>query len=140
LRFTVFTDYAFRVLIYLALEPEQRATIQDIAVKYDISRNHLMKVVNRLAQAGLVSANRGPHGGLKLAWQADEIMVGDVVRLTEDNFQFVECLGADNQCVIDPVCTLKTVLGESLQALFGVLDKYSLQDLIKHKTRLKQLL
>ena len=54
-----------------------------------------MKVVNLLTQAGLVTASRGPRGGLELAWPADEIIVGEVVRLTEDNFQLVECFGPD---------------------------------------------
>ncbi len=140
MRFTVFTDYAFRVLIYLALERERRATINDIAESYGISKNHLMKVVNLLTQAGLVTASRGPRGGLELAWPADEIIVGEVVRLTEDNFQLVECFGPDNQCTITPACELKAILGETVQAIFGVLDEYSIQDLIKRKTQLKKLL
>ncbi len=140
MRFTVFTDYAFRVLIYLALDPERRATIHNIAEGYGVSKNHLMKVVNLLTRAGLVTAHRGPHGGLKLAWPADEIMVGEVVRLTEDNFQLVECFGPDNQCAITSACALKTVFGETLQAMFGVLDEYSIQDLAKRRTQLKRLL
>jgi Rrf2 family nitric oxide-sensitive transcriptional repressor len=140
MRFTVFTDYAFRVLMYLALDPEHRATIHDIAEGYGVSKNHLMKVVNFLTRSGLVTASRGPHGGLELAWPADEIMVGEVVRLTEDNLQLVECFGPDDQCAITSACALKPILGESLQAFFGVLDKYSIQDLIKRRTQLKRLL
>ena len=140
MRVTVFTDYAFRVLIYLALEPECRATINNIADDYGISKNHLMKVVNLLANAGLVKSSRGPQGGLELAHKADEIMVGEVVRLTEDNFQLVECFGPDNQCAITSACALKAVLGDSLQAIFGVLDEYSIQDLAKRRTQLKRLL
>ena len=67
MRFTAFTDFAFRVLIYLALEPERRATISDIAGRYGVSKNHLMKVVNQLARAGIVTASRGRNGGLLLA-------------------------------------------------------------------------
>jgi len=140
MRLTVFTDYAFRVLIYLALDPEQRTTIHDIAEDYGISRNHLMKVVNLLAKAGMVSASRGTNGGLELACQANEIMVGDVVRLTEENFQIVECMGSNDQCAITPACVLNAILDKSLQAFFGILDDYSIQDLIKNKTRLMHLL
>ena len=139
MHFTVFTDYAFRVLICLALDQERRVTIRDIAEKYGISKNHLMKVVNLLTQAGLVTASRGPRGGLMLAWQANEIKVGDIVRLTEDSIELAECFGADNQCVITPACGLKTILGESLQAFFNVLDKYSIQDLVESRTRLNSL-
>jgi|TARA_B100000315_G_scaffold259966_1_gene318383 Rrf2 family nitric oxide-sensitive transcriptional repressor len=139
MHFTVFTDYAFRVLIYLALNTERRATIHDIAEGYDVSKNHLMKVVNLLAKAGFVSANRGPNGGLELAMQADKIMVGEIVRLTEDNSKLVECMGSGNQCVITPACGLKSVLSEALQSFFKVLDKYSIKDLAKRGTTLKKL-
>jgi len=140
MHFTTFTDYAFRVLIYLSLNDEHRATIQDISADYGISKNHLMKVVNLLTRAGLVKANRGPNGGLKLAWRAEEIGVGEVVRLTEDNIRLAECFGSDNQCVITPACGLKTILDESLQAFFCILDKYNIQDLAKSRTQLKRLL
>ncbi len=140
MRITVFTDYAFRVLIYLALNPERRVTINNIAEDYGISKNHLMKIVNLLANAGLVSASRGPQGGLKLAMQADKIKVGDIIRLTEDNFQLVECFRSGNECAITPACELKSVLEESLVAFFGVLDKYSIKDLVVHSSDLKKLL
>ena len=140
MRVTAFTDYAFRVLIYLALEPESRTTINKIADDYGISKNSLMKVVNLLSNAGLVKSSRGPQGGLELAHQADKIMVGDIIRLTEDNFQMVECFGPDNQCKITPACELRFILDKSLQAFFGVLDKYSIQDLVKSGNQLQGLL
>lgn len=140
MRLTAFTDYALRVMIYLALDPDDRATIKDIADDYGISKNHLMKVVNVLAKGGYVIANRGPGGGLELARPARDITVGEVVRLTEDTLQLVECFGADNQCSITPACMLKGIFNESLQAMFGVLDAYSVQDLVKRRTELKKLL
>jgi len=140
MHFTVFTDYAFRVLIYLALDPERRVTINDIATSYGISKNHLMKVVNLLAKEGIVTASRGANGGLILSKPADEIMVSEIVRLTEDSFRPVECFRPDNQCIISPACGWKVVLGEALQAFNDVLAKYSVQDLIEKKVQLKKLL
>jgi Rrf2 family nitric oxide-sensitive transcriptional repressor len=139
MHFTVFTDFTFRVLIYLALDPERRVTTNDIAEGYGISKNHLMKVVNLLANEGIITASRGPNGGLTLSRKADEITVGEILQLTEDSFQPVECFRPDNQCKISPACGLKVVLGEALQAFSDVLDKYSIQDLIEQKIQLKQL-
>jgi Rrf2 family nitric oxide-sensitive transcriptional repressor len=139
MRFTVFTDYTFRVLIYLALEPGRRVTINDIAEIYGISKNHLMKVANLLANEGIVKATRGPNGGLELSRRADEIMVRDILHLTEDGFNLVECFGSDNQCKISPACGLKSVLSEALDAFNDVLDNYSIQDLAKQTTQLKKL-
>ena len=45
-------DYTMRLLIYLAVQPEQSATIEQIAQRYGISRHHLTKVAHRAVQAG----------------------------------------------------------------------------------------
>ncbi len=140
MRLTVFTDYALRVLMYLAVKPEQRVTIRDVAESYGISRNHLMKVVNKLTRAELVEASRGVNGGLKLARAPETITVGEVVRKTEDEIALVECFRADNQCIITPECALKNVFGEAQAAFLDVLDAYTLADLMAPKARLAKRL
>ena len=134
MRLTVFTDYALRVLIYLALDPERRVTIRDIADAYGISRNHLMKVVNSLTRAELVEASRGVNGGLTLAHPADEITVGEVVRKTEDDFDLVECFRADNQCAITPECVLKHVFGQAQAAFLSEAEKHNPYTLKGHRS------
>ena len=67
MRLTGYTDYTLRTLIYLALQPDRLATIADIAIAYDISANHLMKVVHQLSVAGDITTKRGRRGGLRLA-------------------------------------------------------------------------
>ena len=140
MQFTAFTDFAFRVLIYLALDTERRTTISDIAKQYGVSKNHLMKVVNQLTRAGIVEASRGPNGGLILARPPNEVTVGEIVRLTEGSFEIVECFRADNKCAITPACTLKSIFGEALDTFLEVLDAYSIEDLVTNKAQLKALL
>ncbi|MGB5211628.1 MAG: Rrf2 family transcriptional regulator [Gammaproteobacteria bacterium] len=140
MRLTVFTDYALRVLMYLAVNPEQRVTIRDVAEGYGISRNHLMKVVNKLTRAELVDASRGVNGGLRLARAPEEITIGEVVRKTEDEIALVECFRADNQCIITPECALKDVFGEAQTAFLDVLDSYTLADLMAPRSRLAKRL
>ncbi len=140
MQFTTFTDYAFRVLIYLAIDTERRTTIGDIAEIYGMSKNHLMKVVNLLARAEIVEASRGPNGGLILARPPKEITVGEIVRLTEGDFEIVECFGPNNKCIITPACTLKSILGEALDRFSEVLDAYTIEDLVTNKAQLKALL
>ena len=130
MRLTHYTDYALRTLIYLGLCKPQQATISEISQAYEISENHLVKVVHRLGQLGLIKTNRGRGGGLRLALPPSEIIVGQVVRQTEDDLALVECF-VNGGCIITNTCRLRGVLGEALEAFFGVLDRYSLADLLK---------
>lgn len=132
---TRYTDYALRVLIYLGLKGEELATIQEIADRYGISKNHLMKVVHDLQQRGYVATLRGKGGGLRLARPAEEIGIGALVRDTEQDLEIVECFGADNDCIITPACRLKHILGDALNAFLAVLDGYTLADLLQPKAR-----
>ncbi|CAM3481871.1 Rrf2 family transcriptional regulator [Halomonas lysinitropha] len=127
---TRFTDYSLRVLIYLAAKGEQRSTISEIAGRFDISRNHLMKVVQDLNHQGYLTSIRGKNGGLLLKRAPETISLGKLVRDTERDLTLVECFGDDNECIITPACRLKPILAEALAAFLAVLDHYTLADLI----------
>jgi Rrf2 family nitric oxide-sensitive transcriptional repressor len=129
MRLTGFTDYTLRTLVYLALQPDRLVTIADIARAYDISVNHLMKVVHQLGVAGDVVTVRGRHGGLRLARPASAINIGEVVRRTEPDMALVACFDTMQRCVIQDGCVLQHVLGDALAAFLAVLDGYTLADL-----------
>lgn len=138
---TNFTDYSLRVLIYLAVKGEDRSTISEVAERFDISRNHLMKVVQELNRLGYLTAIRGKHGGLVLGRDPADISLGALVRDTERDLGLVECFGDRDACVISPACRLKSVLGEALGAFLAVLDRYTLADMLgPHRAELEQLL
>lgn len=139
MQLTRHTDYALRVLMYLALEPERLATISDIANAYDISRNHLVKVVHELAGHGFVKTFRGKGGGMQLARDADDICIGEVVRRMEGNLEIVNCTAPS--CTILPGCLLQGVLYEARDAFLATLDGYTLEDLLRRRrSRLGSLL
>lgn len=130
MQLTQFTDYSLRVLIYLAaLPPSGQTTIAEIAEHYKISRNHLIKVVNNLANQGFVQTTRGKGGGIQLARPPQAIGIGEVVRLTEPHMNLVECFeSSTNECVIARGCFLKAALMEARRAFNKVLDQYTLAD------------
>lgn len=135
MRLTRHTDYAIRVLLYLGAQPEKVCSISEIARAYGISQNHLMKVAHNLGKAGYIEGVRGRSGGIRLAKPADQINVGDVVRRTEEGFELVEC----GTCVIAPACGLTGALDEALAAFMAVLDRYTLADLLKKRSKLMRL-
>lgn len=93
MRLTQYSDYALRALIYLAVvpAPHQLVNIQDIADSYNISKNHLTKIIHQLGTLGLIESVRGKHGGIRLARSPKDINIGAVLRHTEADFMLVDC-------------------------------------------------
>lgn len=140
MRLTYFTDYALRVLIYLAIKGEEKSSITEIATAYHISKNHLVKVVHELGKHGLIETTRGRGGGIRLVKAADTLRVGEIVRLTEEDFQLVECFDKQhNSCVLSPVCRLRGILHEALQAYLQVLDQYTIADIVQNRELLQEI-
>lgn len=131
MRITLYTDYSLRVLIFLGLNRDRLSTIREIADRYQISRNHLMKVVNDLQQRGYIQTLRGKHGGLRLERDPASIRLGELVRATEPDHGLMECARPGQGCVIAPFCDLKYVLEEAMQAFMDVLDRYTVADLLQ---------
>lgn len=141
MKLTTFTDYSLRVLIYLAAQPERRATIAEIATVFGVSEHHLTKVVHFLGQAGWLSNARGKGGGLALARAPELIGVGSVVRQTEGVDVVAECFEAGGgTCAITSVCRLRGVLGEALDAFYAVLDRHTVADLAGNHQALAKVL
>ncbi|MDT8861600.1 Rrf2 family transcriptional regulator [Alkalihalobacillus sp. MEB130] len=137
---TSYTDYSLRTLLYLGTKPDSElAKIKDIATIYNISTNHMSKVVYELGQLGLIKTIRGKNGGIKLALHPKDINIGAVVRKTE-NLHIVECFDRkNNTCIISSACRLKFALNEALQAYLSVLDRYTLADVMSNHGELLEI-
>lgn len=144
MRLTDYTDYALRVLLYLAVRPSGLSTIQEISDAYGVSKNHLMKIVQQLGELGWVETVRGRNGGLRLSERSRELTVGDIVRKTENDFAIVGCFGeqAEGQpgCVIQPHCRLRGVLAAARDAFLAELDKHTVGELAQPANELARLL
>lgn len=141
MQLTQFTDYSLRTLIYIALRDGQTCTISEIAESYNISKNHLMKVVHRLSQLGILKTLRGKGGGLLLNENPKQLNIGELIQKLEPNFFIVECFDTNNgKCVISPVCQLKQILHEANNNFIQTLRQYTLNDVIQNQGQLKKLL
>jgi Rrf2 family nitric oxide-sensitive transcriptional repressor len=141
MKLTAFTDYSLRVLMYLAAEPDRRATIAEISSAFGVKENHLTKVVHFLGKQGWVATVRGQGGGLMLARPAKEIGLGRVVRDTEGAAMPAECFSPESDhCPISHCCRLKGVLAEAVTAFHAVLDRYTLADISRNRRALAGVL
>ena len=131
---TRFTDYALRVLIYVAQRPDEWVTIRHISEAYGISRNHLMKVVSFLGNRGYLLSQRGPGGGVRLQVPANQIRLADVLVDAEGGMVLLpepEILPAG----LDAAHTrLNNVLHDAVQAFLKDLNGQSLADLLEPST------
>lgn len=141
MKLTAFTNFAFRVLMYTALKGDDPASIQDIAKAYGSSANHLKKAAAELVKHGYLKTVQGRYGGFLLAKSPEDINVGAVVRITEENFNLVECFGPNNQrCPLIKACQFSSLLNDALHAFLNVLDQATLADLVAYPDHLKPLL
>lgn len=141
MRLTRFTDYSLRVLMYVAAQPGRPVTIAEIAAAFAISESHLTKVVNHLGKRGWLTTLRGRGGGVTLGRPAADINLGAVVRAGEAKGALVECFRSrGNRCVITPVCALRGVLAQALDAFYAALDGTTLSDLTRNRGRLQRAL
>ena len=130
MRLTTMTDYALRLLMYVAQRPERLCTIAEVAQAYGISEAHLMKVTHQLGLQGWLETVRGKGGGIRLAHPPAKINLGAVVRGVEPDFYLAECFAPNNACTLTGNCGLTGILNSALADFFAHLDHYSLADLL----------
>ena len=130
MRLTMMTDYAMRLLMYVAQHPDRLCTIAEVARVYDVSEAHLMKVTHQLGLNGWIETVRGKGGGMRLAHPPEKINLGAVVRSMESDFQLTECFGTGNQCSLTGSCRLTGIVDEALQGFLRAFDAHTLADIV----------
>lgn len=139
MQLTKYTDLSLRVMMHLAIRDDgSLATIKEVSELYNVSRNHMVKVVHNLATLGYIDSTAGRNGGIKLAVPAHEIVVGDIVRAVEPSLHLIDC--ESQKCPITSACLLKEALDESMKAFLKVLDSYTISDLVRNKVQLLRLI
>lgn len=131
MQLTRYTDYSLRVLLFLGTHPGERCTISQISEYFNVSRNHMVKVVHNLAQLKFIHTIRGKSGGMLLARLPEEINIGDVVRQVEPHMNLLECFeSSTNACPITSQCALKGILYKARKGFMSVLKDYTLSDIL----------
>lgn len=137
MRLTSYTDFGLRALLYLATLPRgELSSVAKVSALYDVSRNHMVKVINQLVKLGYLGSQRGKNGGIWLAVAPEDVNVGAVIRELEGNLTGIDC--GSPICHIVSVCLLKGALKEAMNAFLCVMDNYTLADLLANKVELQQ--
>jgi len=140
MKLTQYSDLSLRLLMYLAMRKGETITIQEVSVRFAVSKNHMVKISHQLTISGLIESTRGRNGGVRLARDPETINVEQALLATEDNFDLVECFSENNNCVITDVCKLNGLLDKALEAFFSELRQVSLSDLVKSRKKIEQAL
>lgn len=134
MQLTHFTDLGLRVLMYLSHQDrEQSVTISEIAERFDVSRNHLVKVVHFMSQQGWLKTTRGKGGGLALAYPLAHYRLGDTIQRLEGLQEVMDC--EHPACVLQFDCQLKHVLDNALSRFLEELNRHTLADILPAQTR-----
>lgn len=134
MKLTSYSNYALRSLQLAALHAPELVRVEDVATIHKLSRPHIVKIVHELGKAGFLETVRGRHGGFRLARPAEEIRVGDVVRLTEGPFDVVECFNPEtNSCPLIGICKLSKAMMQATNAFMAVLDDLTIADIASNK-------
>ena len=128
---TTFTDYSLRVLMYLKINDAALATVAEISQYFDVSQNHIVKVVNNLSRLGLIQTQRGKGGGIRLLEAANQQKIGSLVRELEPTKEPVQCINKEGkECAITHACKLNSMIDQAMQNFFDELDNYTLDDIV----------
>jgi len=137
MKLTAYSNYALRSLQLAALRAPDLIRVDDVARAHGLARAHIVKIVHELGRAGFVKTQRGRGGGFRLARPAEEIVLGDVIRLTEGPLDVVECFNpTSNTCPLIGVCQLSRGLHEATRAFMAVLDDLTLADVSANRDQL----
>ena len=131
MKLSLYTDYSLRVLLFLGANQGKRATMAEIAECYDISHEHLRKVVHLLGKLGYIETYRGKNGGFELKLDAAQINIGEVIEATEPRQPVVDC--SSQPCILLFACSLQSALNRAEQAFYDTLKAYSLADMLKNR-------
>ena len=127
--------YAIRIILELASRKnDERVSLSELSEKQDISLKYAEAIVSLLVKAELLEGQRGKSGGYRLLKPASKIMVGDILKLTEESLAPVACLDCKpNECPKAKTC--KTLpMWEHLNSLISdYLFSVSIEDLSKGK-------
>ena len=126
-----FTDYSLRILMYLGNHPDDLSTVDELSSILGLSTHHTKKIVYKLYKNNYIYSSKGRNGGIKLGLNPKDINLGELIEITEDNLNILECFSPEsNTCSINNSCKLKPIINDALNSFILELKEYNLEDIL----------
>ena len=126
-----FTDYSFRILMYLGNNPDKLSTVDELSSILGLSTHHVKKIVYKLSTNNYILSLKGRNGGIKLGMDPKDINLGKLLEITEDNLDILECFSIENNtCSLNNCCKLKPIINDALESFKLELSKYTLDEIL----------
>mgnify|MGYP003282230901 CR=1 FL=1 len=126
-----FTDYSFRIMMYLGNHPNELYTVDELSSILNLSTHHIKKIIYTLSKNGYILSTKGRNGGVKMGKNPKDINLGTLLQITEDNLNILECFSPENNtCNINNNCKLKPIINDALNSFKQKLSEYTLEDIL----------
>lgn len=133
MQFSSSTVHAIDSLLYMVRNGgENRYDVELLAGAQNISPSYLAKVLQRLSRKGIVTSQRGPHGGYSLARPPEKVNLRQIAEIFEGSVPLYDCLASVKGCQIAIRCLIIRAFREAEEEMFRALEKVTLADIVGH--------
>ena len=129
MKLTTSTDFAMRILIYLA-QQDKLLTMPVLAEKLSIPYNNLTKLIQHMAKANIIHTKKGKNGGIRLLKDAKEVTLRNIVDLIDGPTTLSECQKTEALCALSSNCKLKSVFQDLQNNINALMDDITIAQLI----------
>ena len=132
MQLTSTTDYAIRIVCYLAVQRQMIST-SELSQELSVPSSYIPKITKKLKQAGIIKACEGIKGGYQIAKQPENISLRDVISCTESTMAISRCLEKEGGCSRNYIycCKVHQILLELQNIYNNRLESVKISDIIR---------
>ncbi len=130
LRMGKLTDYGIVLMSYLATKNELKHSAHSLSDAVQMPLPTVRKVLKALSQGGLLTSERGAHGGYSLHRSPTQISVADIITAIEGPIALTECNSSDSHCEQEDHCSIQVNSARINTAVFLALDEVKLSHML----------
>lgn len=125
------TDYAVRVVLFLARQPSGTRTptkvVQDETL---IPRAYLLRIIAELSKVGIINTHPGPSGGLQMGKPAEDVSLGEILEVMEGSILVSDCLENPEECSLSTNCPVRGRWGCLQRVILKELRRTTIHQLV----------